>query len=134
MDVIQVWEQVLKWGIAQNPKLLSDPSNYSKDDFNALKNTLQQFIPFIKFYNLTSIEFFNKVYSYKKIIPKELRDNIFKHYLDNDHEPKNKPELNISKEISSKSIDSRIITLQHAELISKWIDRLEINDNMKNSN
>ena len=63
-----------------------------------------------------------------------MRDKIFKHYLDNDHEPKNKLEPNISKEISSKSIDSRIITLQHAELISKWIDRLEINDNMKNSN
>src|SRR6266498_4075453 len=124
MSDIQVWEHVLKWGIAQNPELPSDPSNYSKDDFNALKNTLQQCIPFIKFYNLTSIEFFNKVYPYKKIIPKELRDNIFKHYLDNDHEPKNKP-LNISKEISSKSIDPRIITIQHAELISKWIVRLE---------
>jgi len=41
MNVIQVWEQVLKWGIAQNPELPSDPSNYSKIDFNTLKNTLQ---------------------------------------------------------------------------------------------
>src|SRR5581483_5236070 len=130
MSDIQVWENVLKWGITQNPELPSDPSNYSKDDFNALKNTLQQFIPFIKFYNLTSKEFFNKVYPYKKIIPKELRENIFKHSLDHDN---NKPEQKIIKEISSKSIDSNIITFQHAELISKWIDKLENTDKIENS-
>ena len=63
MSDIQVWEHVLKWGIAKNPELPSDPSSYSKDDFNALKNTLQQCIPFIRFYNLNSKEFLNKVYS-----------------------------------------------------------------------
>src|SRR5581483_3397585 len=42
MSEIQVWENVLKWGLVQNPGLPSDPSNYSKDDFNSLKNTLQQ--------------------------------------------------------------------------------------------
>ena len=40
MSEVQVWEHVLKWGIAQNPELSSDPSSYSNDDFNALKNTL----------------------------------------------------------------------------------------------
>ena len=128
MSTIQVWENVLKWGIAQNPELHSDPSSYSKDDFNALKNTLQQCIPFIRFYNLTSKEFFNKVYPYKKIIPKELRNNIFKYFLDHDYKPINKPEQKITKEVSSKSIDSRITTFQHAELISKWIDKLEATD------
>ncbi|GBB93220.1 hypothetical protein RclHR1_21300003 [Rhizophagus clarus] len=80
MNVIQVWEKVLKWGIAQNPELPSDPSNYSKDDFNTLKNTLQKFIPFINFSKLKPKEFLNK----------------------------------------------------HAELISKWIDELKINDSIKN--
>ena len=37
------------------------------------------------------------------------------------------------KEIHSKNIESKIITLQHTELISKWIDRLEITDKTKNS-
>ena len=128
MSDIQVWEHVLKWGIAKNPELPSDPSSYSKDDFNALKNTLQQCIPFIRFYNLTSKEFFNKVYPYKKIIPKELRENLIKYFI---HQPNNNPEP--TKEINSKSIDSRIITFQRAELISKWIDRLEITDKIKNS-
>ncbi|GET60688.1 carbohydrate-binding module family 13 protein [Rhizophagus irregularis DAOM 181602=DAOM 197198] len=126
MNVIQIWEHVLKWGIAQNPGLSSDPSSYSKDDFNTLKNTLQQFIPFIKFFNLNHKEFLNIVYPYKKIIPKDLRENLIKHFIDRSET------MITTKEISSKSIDSRIITFQHTELISKWIDRLENTDEMKN--
>ncbi|GBB86732.1 hypothetical protein RclHR1_13120003 [Rhizophagus clarus] len=128
INVVQVWEHVLKWGIAQNPELPSDPSNYSKDNFNSLKNTLQKCIPFINFFNLSHKEFSNKVYPYKKIIPKDLRENIIKHFIDQPHY-KIEQET-ITKEISLRSIDSRIITIQHAELISKWIDRSETTDKM----
>ncbi|GBC23744.2 carbohydrate-binding module family 13 protein [Rhizophagus irregularis DAOM 181602=DAOM 197198] len=50
------------------------------------------------------------------------------------NQPNHKPESKIiTKEItSSKSIDSQIITFQHVELISRWIDRLENTDEMKN--
>ncbi|GET03177.1 BTB/POZ protein [Rhizophagus clarus] len=83
IDDIKVWEHVLKWGIAQNPELPSDLSNYSKDDINILSNTLQRCIPFIKFYNLTSEEFLNKVHPYEKILPKELRKNLDMYNINN---------------------------------------------------
>jgi hypothetical protein len=133
MSEVQVWEYVLIWGIAQNPELSSDPSSYSDDDFNVLKNTLRQFIPLIKFTDFTSKEFLNKVYPYIMIFPKKLNENLIKYFLDRDYEPKKKSEPQIIKEVYSKSIDSKIITIQHAEIISKWIDRLEITDELKNS-
>ncbi|GES90268.1 BTB/POZ protein [Rhizophagus clarus] len=43
-----------------------------------------------------------------------------------------KPKI-VVKENSLKNIDSKIITDQHAELISEWIDRLEITDMITNS-
>jgi hypothetical protein len=135
MSEVHMWEHVLKWGIAQNPELSSDPSSYSNEDFNSLKNTLRQFIPLIKFTEFTSKEFLNKVYSYKKIIPKDLRENLIKYFLDHDCEPKKKPEEQIIKEtkdICLKNGNSKIITIQHAELIAKWVDRLEITDELKN--
>ncbi|GBC27039.2 carbohydrate-binding module family 13 protein [Rhizophagus irregularis DAOM 181602=DAOM 197198] len=133
MSEVQIWEHVLEWGIAKNTGFSSDPSSYSNDDFNALKNTLQQFIPLIKFTEFTSREFLNKVYPYKKVIPEDLQDNLFKYFLDHDYVPRKKSESQITKLLNTKGIDSNIITIQHAELISKWIDKLEITDELKNS-
>src|SRR5947208_10102628 len=89
----------------------------------------------------------SKVLPYKKILPKELHRNILRGFLDNDSKLNRKPEPRITKEVredtratketekdhlKSKSIDSKIVTLQHAELISKWIDRLGTTDKRKN--
>ncbi|GBC27267.2 carbohydrate-binding module family 13 protein [Rhizophagus irregularis DAOM 181602=DAOM 197198] len=130
MGEIQIWEYVIKWGLAQNPELPSDLTSFSKDDFNTLKNTLQQCIPFIRFHNLASKEFLKKVLPYKKILPKELYKGLLEYFLDNDSK---KAVLRISKEYKEIHIDSKIITFQHVELISKWIDRLEIADRLQNS-
>ncbi|GES76335.1 carbohydrate-binding module family 13 protein [Rhizophagus clarus] len=126
-DEIQIWEYVIRWGLAQNPELPSDPTSFSNDDFNILKNTLQQCIPFIRFHNLSSKEFLKRVEPYKKILPKELYNDLLD--LDNDNE---KSIPHIIKE-DKKNIDSKIITLQHTELISKWIDRLETTDKLTTS-
>ncbi|GBC09336.1 hypothetical protein RclHR1_08780007 [Rhizophagus clarus] len=132
MREIQVWEHVLKWGIAQNPELPSDSTNFSKNDFDILKNTLQQCIPFIRFYNLTSKEFSDNVLPYKKILPKELYTDLLKTFL-NLHpysrpSGKSKPRNYIvDPEII---IDSKIITNQQAVLISKWIDKLDITNEL----
>ncbi|GBC06533.1 hypothetical protein RclHR1_00690023 [Rhizophagus clarus] len=120
MSEVQVWEHVINWGLAQNPELSTDLKNYSKEDFNALKNILQHCIPFIKFQNLTSKEFSSKVLPYKKVLPKDLYKELLAYFLEND----------TSNHIMSKNIDSKIITLQHTELISRWIDRLEITDKL----
>jgi hypothetical protein len=58
-------------------------------------------------------------------LPKELREDLLKYFLNSD-----KKEI---REVYSINIDSKIITSQHAELISKWIDGLEIMDRVKNS-
>jgi hypothetical protein len=134
LSEVQIWEHVLKWGIAQNPGLSSDPSCYSNDDFNALKNTLHQCVTFVKFAGFTPKEFLNKVYPYKEIIPEELYENSIKYFLNNDYiTTSEKSERQTVKEIGLKSLDSIIITIQHAKIISKWIDRIGIMDNLENS-
>jgi hypothetical protein len=100
----------------------SDITNYSKNDFKILKNILQQFIPFIRFYNLTSKEFLDKVFPYRDILPEELYTDLLKTFLslsDPKSKPINKSNPRIYKLIA---VDSKIITHQHAELILKWIN------------
>ncbi|GES99136.1 carbohydrate-binding module family 13 protein [Rhizophagus clarus] len=132
MDEIQVWEHVLKWGLAQNPELPSDLSNFSKEDFKILKNNIRQCIPFIRFHNLSSEEFSDKVLPYRKILPKELLyEDLLKYFMNpNNQSIKKLKDRKSTKEIN---IDSTIITTKHAELISKWIDRLEITNEIENA-
>jgi hypothetical protein len=173
MNGVQVWNHVLKWGLDQNPGLPSDPESFSEGEFSALKNTLQQCIPLIKFDNFTSKEFLNNVFPYREILPEKLFIDLLKIFLDNDRKPIDQPEspeieleaqifktgsTNVNKipnikpllfnetkstNISSSkitksqifnkpkstnitSINSKIITLEHVRLISKWIDRLDV--------
>src|SRR5437016_7318826 len=114
---IQIWEHVLKWGLAQNPELPSDLTNYSKDNFKTLKNTLQQCIPFIRFYNLTSKEFMDKVLPYEQILPKELYKDLLKTFLsllDPNSKPSGNSKPRMIKKIKLGNVDSNIITYQHA--------------------
>src|SRR6266542_2620113 len=68
MKEIEVWEHVLKWGLAQNPTLLPDPNTWSDDDFKTMENTLQHCLSLARFFSLSSIEFLLKVRPYKKLL------------------------------------------------------------------
>src|SRR5256714_9780257 len=50
MKEIEIWEHVLKWGLAQNPTLILDPDTWSDDDFKTMENTLQHCLPLIRFF------------------------------------------------------------------------------------
>ncbi|UZO08288.1 uncharacterized protein OCT59_028546 [Rhizophagus irregularis] len=61
--------------------------------------------------------------------------NLLKAFLslsDPNSKPVDKSEYDIIDE-NKRTIDSKIITYQHIELISKWIDRLEITDKLASS-
>src|SRR5581483_303637 len=92
--------------------------------------------------NLTSREFTDKVLPYEEILPRELYKDLLKTFLllDADSKPSDKsnprtPHIPHSTEENTnlKNIDSKIITYQHAELISKWIYRLEVTDQVQSS-
>ncbi|UZO17016.1 uncharacterized protein OCT59_008382 [Rhizophagus irregularis] len=78
MSEIQIWEHVLKWGLAQNPDLY--------------KNLLKSFLSLLD--------------PNSKLLSNNLKPHV----------------------TNLKTVYSKIITSQHTELISKWIDRLKITD------
>ncbi|GBC41165.2 carbohydrate-binding module family 13 protein [Rhizophagus irregularis DAOM 181602=DAOM 197198] len=121
---VQIWENILKWGLAQNQELPSDITNFSKNDFKILKDILQQYIPFIKFYNFTCKEFSDKVLPYKKVLSKDLYKDLLKTFLTLSESDRELSDINL------RTVDSKIITYKHAELISKWINRLNITDEL----
>ncbi|EXX64022.1 uncharacterized protein OCT59_014147 [Rhizophagus irregularis] len=124
MNEVQIWDQLIKWGLAQHPELPSDFTNYSKNDFKTLKNTIQQCIPFIRFYNLSSKEFTDNVLPYRKLLPKELYEDLLKTFLtlsDPNSKPENKSRPRIINDIK--------LSLPNYENVS---DQVENNKSMVN--
>ncbi|POG60560.1 hypothetical protein GLOIN_2v1712047 [Rhizophagus irregularis DAOM 181602=DAOM 197198] len=89
MREIEIWEHVLKWGLTQNPTLVSDPDIWTDNDFKVMENTLQHCLPLIRFFSLSSEEFLQKVHPYKKLLKPQLYGELFKSYLDSNAEPSN---------------------------------------------
>ncbi|POG71337.1 BTB/POZ protein [Rhizophagus irregularis DAOM 181602=DAOM 197198] len=69
---VQIWEQIIKWGILKYPHLDPDITYWTIKDFETLKNRLRKSIPLIRFYQMSSKEFKEKVVPFKKILPGKL--------------------------------------------------------------
>jgi hypothetical protein len=125
MKEIEIWDHVLKWGLSQNPTILSDPNTWSDDNFKIMENTLQHCLPFIRFFSLSSKEFSDKVRPYQKLLKRQFYEELLNSYLDPNHEPNDT--IVFPRNITSKIIDSEIINLNIVSIISRWIDKVDIN-------
>jgi len=118
MEEIDVWELVLKWGLAKNPTLLSDPETWSDNDFKAMEKALQRCIPLIRFFQLSTKEFFEKVIPYQKLFKPQFYKDLNLYYLDI------KDNL-VATILPARglNIDSKLITNKIAAYIASWIDK-----------
>src|SRR2546421_9831834 len=108
MKEVEIWEHVLKWGVAQNPTLIPDPGTWSDDDFKTIENTLKNCLPSIRFFCLSSKEFLQKVVPYKKLLMRQLYKDLKTSYLDPDSEPNENISLPRNIKIDG-IIDSKIV-------------------------
>ncbi|CAB4417778.1 unnamed protein product [Rhizophagus irregularis] len=127
MKEIEVWEHVLKWGLAQNPTLLPDPNTWSDDDFKTMANTLQHCLSLIRFFSLSSKEFLQKVRPYKNLLKRKLYETLLSFHLDPDFNPTDNILLPRNPKIDG-IIDSKIVN--NLDIIST-ISRSIVNVNSK---
>ncbi|RIB05252.1 hypothetical protein C2G38_2047749 [Gigaspora rosea] len=55
MEEVKIWNYIIKWGIAQNPDLSSDPEDWSNESFLALKSTLKNCLPLIRYFQMSAL-------------------------------------------------------------------------------
>ncbi|RHZ78589.1 hypothetical protein Glove_159g7 [Diversispora epigaea] len=81
IEEIKIWDYVIKCRIAQYPTLPADLKEWSKDNFEALKITLQQCLPLIRYFHIPGEIVWKKIKPYKKILEKQLWDDIILHSM-----------------------------------------------------
>ncbi|EXX53055.1 hypothetical protein RirG_247560 [Rhizophagus irregularis DAOM 197198w] len=130
MKEIEVWDHVLKWGLAQNQTLISDPDTWTDDDFKMMENTLQNCLPLIRFFSLSSKEFLHKVSPYKKLLGNQIYKDLLNSYMDPDFKPDNS-NIPLPRNLKIDGIiDSNIVNLNIASIVSRWIDKVDINNKL----
>ncbi|CAB4373468.1 unnamed protein product [Rhizophagus irregularis] len=81
LSEIEIWENLIKWGLSQEQEFNQEISQWNQDDINIFKGILQKFIPLIRFYEISSEDYYNKVKPYEGILSKELIDEILKFHM-----------------------------------------------------
>ncbi|CAG8711922.1 3063_t:CDS:2, partial [Acaulospora morrowiae] len=116
---VEIWDYLIQWGIAQIPSLASTHINdWTTDDFDVLSMKLKNCIPFIGLNQISSTDFFDKVWPYRSILPVNILEESMRYYLKPSCPPK---PVVLAKRLQ---FDSALIRPCHAALISSWIDRL----------
>ncbi|EXX51835.1 uncharacterized protein OCT59_005808 [Rhizophagus irregularis] len=127
MKEIEVWKHVLKWGLAQNQTFISDPDTWTDENFKMMENTLQNCLPLVRFFSLSSKEFLHKVSPYKKLLNHQLYKDLLNSYMDPDIEP-NYSNISLPRNLKiSDDIESNIVNLNITSTISRWIDKVDCN-------
>ncbi|CAG8474823.1 5372_t:CDS:2 [Acaulospora morrowiae] len=120
LEETDIWESLIKWGIHQTPGIeTSDAEKFSEQHFENLKETLDRFIPYIRFHEISPKDFFNKVRPFRKILPESLFEDIMS-FLMAGTELKQKK---LPSRMASFMDKSKILTRKHANIISNWIGR-----------
>lgn len=68
---IDIWNNVLDWGIKQISKKLDKHKleDWSTEDFMELEEKLKKCIPLIRFHHINSKDFYNAVVPFQPILP-----------------------------------------------------------------
>ncbi|RHZ81905.1 hypothetical protein Glove_117g82 [Diversispora epigaea] len=130
MKEVKIWDYVIKWGISQNSTLPTNLREWSNENFLTLKTTLQQCLPYIRYFHLSVDEVLDSIKPYKKILDEQLWDEINQHLLSPERPVESiilparsvlVTELPPRAEEPKKPF-STIISEDHAAEISSWID------------
>ncbi|RIA97005.1 hypothetical protein C1645_814668 [Glomus cerebriforme] len=124
MGESELWDHIIRWGKAQHSELPKEIINWTTNDFGILKKTIEDFIPHIRFYDISSDDFYYKIMPYSTILSNDLYQDLSGYHLVSNWQPKFN---NLISRNVIIPIDSKLINGEQAALISSWIQGNEEN-------
>lgn len=122
MEEVDVWDLVLRWHFARYLKKDALPL----DDLSDMKQSIKEFIPLIRIYDISKEDFYFRVYPYKYLLPKDLLDNVLQYHLSSNATPK------LYLKPSRNRFDSILIKQPVFQLFQKWICKSDAVQNIYN--
>ncbi|GBC51957.1 hypothetical protein GLOIN_2v1534759 [Rhizophagus irregularis DAOM 181602=DAOM 197198] len=126
MEEIDIWDSFIRWLFVHYLKISKDDSSWSSEDLSNVKLALKEFIPLIRFYDISREDFYLKVYPYKDLLPQDLLSDILRYHM----VPNSTPMLNF-KSTRIRKVDSVLVNFNVFKLFMKWIEKKDNNYNGK---
>ncbi|POG76192.1 hypothetical protein GLOIN_2v1557577, partial [Rhizophagus irregularis DAOM 181602=DAOM 197198] len=120
LEEIDVWNSLLKWGLAQNPTISQDSTKWNDEEIKIIERTLHGFIPLVRFYYMSPEDFLDKIFPLKELLPKDLLNNLLTFHIT----PSRRANVNIPPSRQLK-VDSAIIKPKNIAIFAGWIDKRE---------
>jgi hypothetical protein len=123
IEEISIWNYLIKWGIEQTKGLGSendDRTKWNNENYEALKETLSELIPLIRFSEISSADFFDKVHPFMAVIPNHIYEEVLKFYMKgtlSESIPSFPPR------VGTIDTESKIISSKQAYIIANLIDK-----------
>ncbi|RHZ67640.1 hypothetical protein Glove_300g114 [Diversispora epigaea] len=81
VEEIKIWDYVIKWGISQNHTLPTNLEEWSKENFQTLRITLQQCLPLIRYFYIPGEYIWEKIRPYRQILEEQLWDDLTQYFM-----------------------------------------------------
>ncbi|RHZ70146.1 hypothetical protein Glove_275g69 [Diversispora epigaea] len=72
LDEDKIWDYIIQWGKSKNPTLPANPDEWTSDDFKALKTTLKNCLPHVRYFNMSSEKVLEKLWPYLQLFEPKL--------------------------------------------------------------
>jgi hypothetical protein len=118
LDEIVVWENLIKWCLAQHSNISQDVTKWNNEETTIMERTIHRFIPLIRFYHIPSRDFMVKVYPFEKLIPKDIIGNILMFHM-----APNEQSITDIQPARSPKCNSIIIEYRHFAIFASWIEK-----------
>ncbi|RHZ43251.1 hypothetical protein Glove_816420g5 [Diversispora epigaea] len=122
IEEIDLWDHLIKWGISQTLTIKqNDVKKFTDADFENLKKTINPFISHIRFYVISSRDFYNKIRPYKKVLPLTLYEDVMSFLMAENKPQQKRLPARFSPYLYINLPESKIIRRKHAAILSDRI-------------
>ncbi|RIB14050.1 hypothetical protein C2G38_2144250 [Gigaspora rosea] len=81
MDESEIWDKLILWGKAKTPNSPTDLKEWTNENFTSLRDTLQNCLPHIRYFQITGEDILKKIKPYRNILNENVWDDIMSKFV-----------------------------------------------------
>ncbi|KAG9306455.1 hypothetical protein G9A89_003565 [Geosiphon pyriformis] len=131
LEESQIWEKIIEWGVAKSGSNIKAEEllNWTNENFEAFKGSIEELLPLIRFFHISSAVFYHKVKPFGRILPRTLYEDLLHHYLVPGSQQKSVDAQPFRLQLD---IESKLLYLHNVRQLDHWVQDKDNNTPFQN--